>query len=379
MRCLAVPAREVIPKEQPVVVILDSGGGSFLHLSPKLLKVALDFNLRPFYLPAWTTKALMPLDKGMHSTMARVWKQFRQQWSYRAQPLTLYVALRAASEIVDAAHEPHVVRASWAQTGWRSGERFDSDKIFQERAAEIFVSVRDAPQDDGAPASLALSMVSKMLPERKKHSCGSWISLGDRFCAGCGEQNAEYDSAKAELLRTGHRKRWRKAENLNQPEEEEDAATDDVSRGLMNQLDDLLSELRKKKASSGTSSSSAPATSSQVPLAQQAAPPAEPPTADSSKEVPAEPEELDLENVEQAITFISLHWSESNRPKVLPGIRFWVNEQKALASKKEPLSHIIQKKLVKSCLLSKRADRDKWLASVQANRKNRFVAKPPKK
>ena len=50
MRCLAVPAREVIPKEQPVVVILDSGGGSFLHLSPKLLKVALDFNLRPFYL-----------------------------------------------------------------------------------------------------------------------------------------------------------------------------------------------------------------------------------------------------------------------------------------------------------------------------------------
>jgi hypothetical protein len=114
-------------------------------------------------------------------------------------------------------------------------------------------------------------------------------------------------------------------------------------------------------------------------LAQQAAPPAEPPTADSSKEVPAAPEELDLENVEQAITFISLHWSESNRPKVLPGIRFWVNEQKALASKKEPLSHIIQKKLVKSCLLSKRADRDKWLASVQANRKNRFVAKPPKK
>jgi len=61
-----------------------------------------------------------------------------------------------------------------------------------------------------------------------------------------------------------------------------------------------------------------------------------PATSDLAKEVQVEacdPEELDLENVDQAALFISLHWSESNRPKVLPAIRFWV-EQKALAAKK---------------------------------------------
>ena len=75
LQCVAKPARELIPMPKPIVVVMDSGGGSFLHSSPRVLQICLQHGLRPFYLPAWTTvsdaaRSKYPLDHGQ--TLARV-------------------------------------------------------------------------------------------------------------------------------------------------------------------------------------------------------------------------------------------------------------------------------------------------------------------
>lgn len=92
-QCLVVPARQHIPADQPIVCVLDSGGGAWLHLCPRLLQICVRNGVRPFYLPGYTTRALMALDMNIHSTMARLWSDFKAAWKNKSQPLTIFVAL----------------------------------------------------------------------------------------------------------------------------------------------------------------------------------------------------------------------------------------------------------------------------------------------
>ena len=138
VNCMAKPAREFIPTGKPLILCLDSGGGSWLHLSAAFLKACLTFGIKPFYYPAWTTKALCPLDQCCHSTMARLCSQWKQLWANKQQPLTLFTALKACGQIVDEALQPDSVRASWSQCGFRLNEPFNHNKIFIQRKREIF-------------------------------------------------------------------------------------------------------------------------------------------------------------------------------------------------------------------------------------------------
>ena len=52
-----------IHESRPIVLLLDTGGGLLLHLSASFLKDCVKYNLCPYFLPAYTTKALMPLDQ----------------------------------------------------------------------------------------------------------------------------------------------------------------------------------------------------------------------------------------------------------------------------------------------------------------------------
>ena len=88
--CLAKPAREHIAPDKAIVLLLDSGGGSWVHLSGAFLRTCLQANVKPFYLPAWTTKALMPCDMNIHETMARVWREFKQAWGLKRLPLSFF-------------------------------------------------------------------------------------------------------------------------------------------------------------------------------------------------------------------------------------------------------------------------------------------------
>ena len=91
--CLALQImRQHHDQNKPIVCILDSGGGSWMQFSSAFLRVCLAHNIRPFFLPAWTTKWLMPLDQVAHATMSKKWARLKQLLAQRQQSLTLYMA-----------------------------------------------------------------------------------------------------------------------------------------------------------------------------------------------------------------------------------------------------------------------------------------------
>ena len=132
-KAFAQKARKHIPMHLPIIVCLDCGGGSWLHLCPKMVAVSLKYNLRPWFLPAWTTKALMALDQAVHSNMAAQWASFKKEWGQKGHALTLHVALQAIVQISQDCLTPKLALASWRHIGFAPGEKFNGDKLFVER------------------------------------------------------------------------------------------------------------------------------------------------------------------------------------------------------------------------------------------------------
>jgi len=78
VECYCKPMRQTVDISKPLILVLDSGGGSFLHLSPRLVAAALGWNIYPYYLPGYTTKALCALDQNCHQDMSAKWQSFKQ-------------------------------------------------------------------------------------------------------------------------------------------------------------------------------------------------------------------------------------------------------------------------------------------------------------
>ena len=352
MEAFAKVARERLGNDKPLVCILDSGGGSWLHLSPSLVRVAVAYGVRPFFLPAYTTRACMPLDQTAHACMAELWASLKQQLAQRSQSLSIYVALKSIAGIVDAGLTEKNAVASWSRCGFCAGERLNRDKLFIDRAAELFQSLRDAKHEDaqpaeGKPAARALSLLSTVSPAKSKCAeCAGWLDTHMRYCPTCGKENTAFDSEKADLLRTGHRKGWKRALAVQYPDlPEEDGY-------LLNQVDDLLSVLRKrnragKAAAAGTPAAVAdaaetPAATADVAEAathatetakhaaedpaEQSAPSKKPKSSLSAPSTAApsampkvaaedletsSDRDLDLNDPEDVVTYLLSHWSRS--------------------------------------------------------------------
>ena len=108
------PMRERVEKEKPLVLVLDSGGGTFLHMSPRFIQAA---HVHPFFLPAYTTRCLCALDQTAHSEMSKLWSQFQQLWPQKGLQGTLFVALKAAEGLCRQALTPAIASASWRHIG----------------------------------------------------------------------------------------------------------------------------------------------------------------------------------------------------------------------------------------------------------------------
>lgn len=118
--------REVVPQHKPVVLILDSGGGSWMHLSLNFVGLCLKYNIRPYFLRAYLTRALCALDQEPHSSMSRLWCDFKQKWSGQ---ISLYVALKAVREICLASLTKEKAAAGWRRCGFQAGAAIDRDKV----------------------------------------------------------------------------------------------------------------------------------------------------------------------------------------------------------------------------------------------------------
>ena len=90
---------------------------------------------------------------------------------------------------------------------------------------------------------------------------------------------------------------------------------------------------------------------------------------------PQEEEEFDLDDHDQAVKYLALHWT-SPPPNLLPTLNFFVSTLKSRASKSQPLSQLLMKEIVKPKALYTRKNRQDFLSAWKSNRSLRYAAKP---
>ena len=185
--CFVLPMRSCVPANQELLLILDSGGGTFLHLSPELAIMAEKHRCRLFLLPAYGTKARPPNDEGflenlfffggdwiprslsaiapiqalcsldqeVHRYWAQEWGRFKSEWSSAHGTLNVHQALCACQRISEQALTQEKATASYRACGIETGKAINMDRLLVERKAEIFGSLK-------AHASEAIFMKKQM-------------------------------------------------------------------------------------------------------------------------------------------------------------------------------------------------------------------------
>ena len=369
----AKKAREQIPLDLPIIVCLDSGGGSWLHLSTKMVAVSLKYNLRPWFLPPWTTKGLMALDQAVHANMASMWSQFKKQWGQQGRSLTLHVALQAIVEISQECLTGKLALASWRHCGFAPGNAFDGDKLFVERKNELFKSLKDASATSAAAAgTTSLRLMQKISPTKNRcSSCKQLVNSDFQYCPHCSIQNDNFDKDKFALLRSGARSGWKTAPAVDISPE---VQTEAEESKLTCHVHDLLKDLRQRKRK--RDETSAVAADEPDPAAGTEAMPASScgvPSTDDAGDVPDSQDEHDCDTVIGCARHISCYWPRDKRKEALKIAMFYVEtELKPKSSKTQPLYERFHKEVMGPKILQSQKGRDLWMKSWSHNRSLRF-------
>ena len=121
---------------EPVVLIIDSGGGSLIHLSTDFTMLCWARNLRPFVLPPYVTSALMPNDQQPNALAEKRWQKVRAE----GKELSTLAALDCMHEVFDYAFQPKTIVQGWAAVGIRVGHAINRDVVLVERGQQLFRS-----------------------------------------------------------------------------------------------------------------------------------------------------------------------------------------------------------------------------------------------
>ena len=239
--------RKTIPLEKSLALMLDTGGGSLLHFSLDLAKVALQQNVKLFFVPGYSTRALMALDQNTHQSLSSHWRVFKQQWSCRPEPLSIFVALRVVHAFSKRSLSPQITAASWKRIGCVSGEAWNRDTLFVQRADEIFSCSRGQGIADGqSSSSAALNVLKAVAPAKTKcqaPGCGQYLDSKMRKCYNCGIENPDFDETTFDVLKRGFRSGWQQNPAVEVPEVT--AMTENEQR-LLSQVDDIWREMSRR-------------------------------------------------------------------------------------------------------------------------------------
>ena len=132
-RCLPAPEGG---RARPLVLVMDSGGGGLLHLSPSMLVVCHRQGIRPFALPPHTTRALCALDQVPHATMGALRGAVKKAWVAKKQSMNICEALAALRVVVGAGLDKGP--GGWKAVGFEPGEKISREQVLVKRAAEVF-------------------------------------------------------------------------------------------------------------------------------------------------------------------------------------------------------------------------------------------------
>ena len=182
--------RQVVPMSEELVLIADSGGGCWLHISPELCIVAERQRCRIFILPAYSTKALCCLDQAPHQLWAREWARLKAQWKSKQASMNIHQALMCCSKISEVALSEEKAKQAYHVCGLDIGRPINRDKLLVERSQEIFGSLRahasEAPTLESANKRAFDCLATMSPPKTKCSACGLRIEVTFKFCTECG-------------------------------------------------------------------------------------------------------------------------------------------------------------------------------------------------
>ena len=400
--CCLKPLRERFPdRNDKILLVMDGGGGSWLHISVPMVLLLERYGVECFILPSHTTAALCALDQQPHQLMSLRWGTFKAQWSRSGNDLNIFQAIAALRRIVAEALSPQNALAGWARVGVQPNELMQKHVVLEERFSELFTSKKSgggslpAPQTSTADA---LSLVSQISPKKKKcgqNSCKSMVAVTMRFCPECASPNAHFDQAEADMFRSGRRKGWHKPPQPEVPQLPETPAERRLAQGV----GDLLGRLRRGGAAQSEDASAKPSQTGdgvaeiqEPPCKQQktehkAASFSKPSTVELGPEPLEEDEdasdpEWNLNSPDDCCSFIE-HYFPAKEAEAL-GVsidmfskvaKFYVNFLRTKRTPKADLCVHFAKEIIEPKTLNSKAGRKNWLQTWLTERKRVFVPK----
>eukprot|EP00438_Fugacium_kawagutii_P006800 Skav218528 [mRNA] locus=scaffold2478:307127:308656:- [translate_table: standard] len=405
--CFIEPLRAESPDpSKELLLMMDGGGGTYLHISPHLSALCVRHKVRIFLIPPYGTKALCSLDQDCHKHFASQWSQFKASWASQYGQLNLRQALSAASKIAEEALSPQRAKASYHMIGIDAGKKINIDKVVLERADELFSSLRAQGANAVEPSSSrkrVFDLVSAVAPPKSKClKCQKKNEVVDQFCRDCGEPNHAFDKELYDIHRAGKQSGWvANADWLSKQKAQN--ADEDM---MMAKTGDFLKKIRRAPAiadrlaapatpaAPGTPAApatpampAAPASSSTAAaLKVPSTPPAKQKVAEvasavktsipaSEAEVPQKLPEFDCDLPTDCVKLICRHFAVQP-PDLAAVAAFYVDHLRAKTNKTHTLSSIFQKEVLKSGLLKKKESRKMWYDSWKSNRGQRFVQLP---
>ena len=377
--------REIVPdKTKEILLLMDGGGGTYLHISPELSALCLREGVRIFLIPPYGTKALCALDQDVHKHIAAEWAQFKACWAAQHGTLNVYQALSACSNICAEALSQQRAATSYRMIGLEPGKKINVDRVVSERATELFSNLKsqghDVPQPKAGRKRIFDLVATVSPPKVRCQKCQKTVTVVDQFCRECGAANNSFDTELHDIHRSGKRSGWAaNAEWLAKQKPQ-----NEVEEQVFAKTGDFLKKIRQKTTTT-PSLPQTPSMPSKVPstpaLPDPSAAPSTPAPAPSTpaaatSTAAATDLEYDLENVDDCTKLIVRHFGPGAPQDLHKIALFYVQDLKSKSTKSISLSNLVHKEVLKGGLFRKKDGRQQWLSSWRHNRALRYVALP---
>ena len=385
-----------VPAAQQLVLVCDSGGGSLVHLSVECTQLCHQLNVRLFLLGPYLTRAVMCLDQTPNCEAERAWQKIRRE----SMPATQLEVLDASHEVWDAGYSKDHIVSGWKRIGFAHKCAINRNVVLVDWQCELFRKTLSAGEMSVEQVESQL-----LLPRPKGYTRGKCLATCEAclkqtptnlpLCGFCGNKNANYSPVKEAIAAGakagGYSRKQEPLCDVNSVIDQIPAAT---KANLSKFCGDVLGQMRKRKPcgaenvenSAEAPAEAAPATPAKKPRVEKlaaaevsapisCAPASSKAACQPAPAAPQEEEEFDLDDHDQAVKYLALHWT-SPPPNLLPTLNFFVSTLKSRASKSQPLSQLLMKEIVKPKALYTRKNRQDFLSAWKSNRSLRYAAKP---
>ena len=263
----AVEVRKEVPLSKALALVVDSGGGALLHLSTEILLVAEKHNVRVFFLPPNTTTILMSLDWAPNRQAEKEWHKIRGKEA-PAGDLTVWRGLDIIKEVCSFSYIKAFILIGFKSVGLVQGKPIDRELLLVKRKQDGYYKkiLANCEISYETPEAKILEKPTGYKKRSVQCKCTEKISFGDKYCRGCGEQNAQYDEVQGAVQRVGARTGW----CAERPGKRDFAnLTEELGVEKATEIAKFSGDLKAEMSKRGSNQSSGKAAAEQKPLQEK--------------------------------------------------------------------------------------------------------------